>query len=97
MRSERVLWLFVVLVEVVLLAGALSVAFLPDQVQPFGRAVTIGLAVIVAVFGFVLISRPEEADQRRYIWSRTRWLPAAGACREERIRGSTCLVPGPST
>ncbi len=70
MRSGRIWWLFVTLVEAILLLGAFLVALLPGPVLPFGWAVSIVFDVVVAVVGIVLISRSHASDRRRYVWSK---------------------------
>ncbi len=72
MRTERIIWVAIVLVELIVILGAVLVSLLPEGMKIVGWVILVVLGVAVAATGFLRVSRGSDRDGPRYVWSRTR-------------------------
>ncbi len=72
MRTERIVWIAIGLAELIAILGAVLVNFLPEGMKIVGWVILVVLGGAVVCAGFVFISRGNDHDGGRYIWSKTR-------------------------
>ena len=72
MRTERIIWVAIVLVELIVILGAVLVSLLPEGMKIVGWVILVVLGVAVAATGFLLVSSGSDDNGPRHVWSRTR-------------------------